>query len=117
MAIAMLAFSSPSSPPAVGLFSLGALLLMDWSWEQYMGHAAWGMETRKDEIVADFYDFENAKWRYILATAVSGALAASFAFTSSEEVQAAFLVGGFGLFGVAGFAGILGSRRRILRGG
>ena len=80
-----------------------------------MGHAAWGMETRKDEIVADFYNFGNAKWRYILAALISAALAASFVFSASEEIQAAFLVGGFALFGVAGFAGILRSRRRVQR--
>ena len=115
IAIAMLAFPSPSSPFAMGLFSLGALLLMDWSLEQPIGHAAWGMETQKDEIVADFYNFENAKWRYILAVLISGVLAASFAFPASEEIQAAFLIGGFSLFGVAGFSGILRSRHRVKR--
>jgi hypothetical protein len=99
----------------MGLFSLGVLILIDWSWERSLGYAAWGMETRTHEIVADFYDFENAKWRYILASLVAGALAASFAFTASEEIQAAFLVGGCALFGVASFAGILRSRRRVLR--
>ena len=116
LAVPMLAFPSPSSPAAIGLFSLGLLLLMDWSYEQSLGYAAWGMETRKDEIVEDFYDFENAKWRYVLAFLVSGALAASFAFTSSEKIQATFLIGGFALYGAASFAGALRSRRRVVRG-
>lgn len=113
MAIAMLAFPSPPSPPAMGLFSLGTLLLIDWSWEQGIGYAAWGMETRTDEIVADFYDFENARWRYVLAILISATLAASFAFSASEEIKAAFLVGSISLFGVAEFAGTIRSRRRV----
>jgi|GEM_PF-1525840 hypothetical protein len=115
IAIAMLAFSSPSSPAAIGVFSLGVLLLIDWSWEQVIGHAAWGMETRKDEIVADFYDLENARWRYALAIIISGALALAFSLSGSEEVQAAVLVGGYALFGVAGFVSTLKSRRRVLQ--
>ena len=115
IAIAMVAFPSPPTPPAVGLFSLGVLLLIEWSWEKAIGYAAWGMETRKDEIVTDFYNVKNAKWRYVLAALVSGALATSFAFTDSQEVQSVFLVGGFGLFGLASFAGILRSRRRVLK--
>ncbi|MGX7895982.1 hypothetical protein [Tsuneonella sp. HG222] len=116
MATAMLAFSSASSPAAVGIFSLGVLLLMDWSWEQVRGYAAWGMETRTDEIVADFYDFENARWRYVLAIFISVALALSFSLSGSEQFQVTLLVGGYALFGVAEFVDILRSRRRILRG-
>jgi len=81
-----------------------------------MGHAAWGMETRKDEIVADFYAFENARWRYILAIVVSGGLATSFALTHSEKFQAAVLIGGYALCGAAGLVSILMSRRRVLQG-
>ncbi|MBA4354256.1 MAG: hypothetical protein C0409_06145 [Novosphingobium sp.] len=115
IAIAMLAFASPSSPVAVGLFSLGALLLIDWSWEQVLRHAVWGMETRTDEIVADFCDLDNARWRYTVAIIVSVALALSFHLSSSEQFQASVLIGGFAIFGVASLVSTLRSRRRVLR--
>ena len=38
------------------------------------------------------------------------------AFTSSEKIQATFLIGGFALYGAASFAGALRSRRRVVRG-
>ena len=102
---------------AIGIFSLGALLLMEWSWEQVIGHAAWGMETRKEEIVEDFYSFSNARWRYALAVIISGAIALSFGLSGSEEFDIVVLVGGYALFGIAAFVGTLASRRRVLRGG
>jgi hypothetical protein len=115
--IAMLTSSPPSSPIAIGIFSLGVLLLMDWSWEQVLGYAAWGLETRKEEIVADLYSFNTARWRYALAILISGALALSFSLNGSEVFDMAVLVGGYALFGVAAFVSTLRSRRRISRGG
>lgn len=82
-----------------------------------MAHAAWGMETRKNKIVADFYDYENAKWRYAFAVVLTGALALSLGLSDTESFQAAVLAGSYALFGVAGFLSILRSRRRVLRGG
>ena len=74
---------------------------------------AWGMETRSDEIEADFYDAERAKWRYLLAIAIAGANAGAFAFTRSEMFQATVLIGGFAIFGAFGFVGLLRSRQRV----
>jgi len=101
---------------AIGICSLGGLLLGDWSWEHVIGHAAWGIETRKDEIVADFYSFNNARWRYALAIIISGSLALSFSLSGSEEFDMVVLVGGYALFGVAAVVSTLQSRRRVLRG-
>ncbi|GAB5351170.1 hypothetical protein [Qipengyuania sp. 483] len=116
IAIPMLTSAPPSSPMAIGIFSLGVLLLMDWSWEQVIGHAAWGMENRKEEIVEDFYNFNNARWRYALAIIISGALALSFSLSASEEFDIGVLVGGYTLFGIAAIVSTLKSRQRVLRG-
>ncbi len=101
---------------AIGISNLGVLLLMDWSWEHVIGHAAWGMENRTGEIVEDFYNFNNARWRYSLAIIISGALALSFALSESEEFDMGVLVGGYTLFGIAAIASTLKSRQRVLRG-
>lgn len=111
----MLISSPPLSPTYVGILSLGALLLLDWAWTQVLGSAAWGIENRENELRADFSDHKNARWRYMFAIIVSGALAFLFSLGGSERFQAGFLVGGYAIFVAVAFVSTLRARRRVMR--
>ena len=80
----------PAPPPAVGIgvMSLGLMLLLDWSLDNCIGFASWGgLELRSEEIEADFYSFERARWRYLLAITTSVALAGVFGLSDPTLVR------------------------------
>ncbi len=114
LAIGFVAFPAPPSPLGLGVFMLGVLLLLDWSWDSSIGYAAWGgLETRSKEITTDFYRLDNAKWRYLLAIVIAGFNGAVAATSASEVVQAVVLIGSVALFALFGLIDILRSRKRV----
>lgn len=113
LAIGFAAFPAPASPLGLAVFMLGILLLLDWSWESSIGYAAWGgLETRSDEITADFYRIENAKWRYLMAFVIAGTNATVAAKSDSEELQPVVLMGSVTLFSLYGLIEVFRCRKR-----
>jgi len=100
----------------MGVIALGLMLLLDWSMQSCIVFVSLGgLELRSEEIETDFYLPERAKWRYLLALVLAVTLAAIIGFSASEIVHLTALVGGFVIFGLFGFAGILKSRQRVSR--
>lgn len=116
LATGIIAFPAPPSPLGVAVFGLGILLLLDWSWESSIGYAVWGgSEGRADEITADFYSLDNAKWRYLLAIVVAGMNGTVAATSASEATQIAVLIGSLTLFVGYGLVDIFRCRKRLTK--
>jgi hypothetical protein len=114
LAVGFVAFPAPPSPLGLGVFMLGVLLLLDWSWESSIGYAAWGgLETRSKDIKTDFYRIDHAKWRYLLASVIAGVNGAIAATSASEVMQAVVLIGSAALFALYGLFDILRCRKRV----
>ena len=117
MAIGILAFPPSLIPVALGVAFLGLFLLLDWSLQESMSYAAYGMEDRVDEIEADFYDFKNARWRYALAIVISVAVAVWSELSHSDQADVIVIVSSVVLFGLSALVSILRARGRVLRKG
>jgi len=116
VAASLLSFPAPPSALGMGVIALGLMLLLDWSMQSCIVFVSLGgLELRSEEIETDFYLPERAKWRYLLALVLAVTLAAIIGFSASEIVHLTALVGGFVIFGLFGFAGILKSRQRVSR--
>lgn len=115
MALAILASSPPLAPVALGMLILGGFFLLDWSLQESMSYAAFGMEDRMDEIEADFYDFKNARWRYALAIVISVAMAVWFGLSRSDQADVIVIASSGVLFILIALVSIIRSRGRVLR--
>ena len=96
--------------------TLGLLLMTDSAWAMGAVTLSAGLESHKDEIEADFYDIEHAKWRYLLAIVIAGANGGALSFSDSNEFQTWVSVGGFSLFAAFGLASVFRARQRACGG-